>query len=97
MTDELDRVGLAAYQSGLSQEYVEALTRAFEVYCARSERAEKAYVAKQGEPATEEDMEPHVEAVAKLQVDAFLALMSTAGTANPKRRSRADMPTGAKQ
>jgi hypothetical protein len=79
-----------AYKGALSLEYIEALTRASEVYCALSERVEKAYMRDQGEdisrwpaegrPQTEED----IAAVEKPQADAFIELVMTAG---PKSRT----------
>jgi hypothetical protein len=81
---------VSAFKGALSLEYIEALTRASEVYCALSERVEKAYMREQGEdvsrwpaegrPESEED----IAAVEKLQADAFIELVMTVRTRKPE-------------
>jgi hypothetical protein len=60
------------FRVGLSEEYREALTRAFEAYCALSDRVSKAYVVEHGEPQVEEEIEPWVEEEERLQREAVL-------------------------
>ena len=103
--DDIDIVTMAiAHKGALSLEYIEALTRAFEVYCALSERVEKAYMREQGEdisrwpaegrPESEED----IAAVQKLQMDAFIELLTSVGVSSPTNRlTCVGMPTTGKQ
>ena len=95
---------VSAYKAALGLEYIEALTRASEVYCVLSERVEKAYMREQGadisrwpaegRPESDED----AAAVQKLQTDAFIELLTAVGVSYPTNRlNSVGMPTTGKQ
>jgi hypothetical protein len=94
MKDELNVVALAAeYKGGLSAEYVEALTRAFEVYCGICDRVERKYAESHPQPDDEEEFGAWLDTVYGLKHDAFIELLLTVGVENPNRLSSAGMPT----
>jgi hypothetical protein len=108
MTDEPNIVKLAAaLQATLSPEYIEALTRAHEVFCVLCERVEKQYAAAHADYAKnkrgdydmgEDEFMAHQNALEILQLQAFAELVGTVGTASSSNRlSRPPGPEDARK